>query len=135
MAYKKADLEKQALKAISSKKLVFIDEVANCLPCSRSTFYAKNLDKSDTLKEALEKNKLDQKGKLRRKWLAGDNATAQIALYRLLATDDEADRLNTSKTKLEHSGAGGAPLTFNVVVSDRTPPVTSEDDIDGNIEP
>lgn len=94
MAYKTAELEKLALSAIKKHKLIFIEEVASFLPCDKTTFYNHKLHEFDTLKSALLANKVNMKSGLRKKWYAGDNATTQIALYKLIGTDEEADRLN-----------------------------------------
>lgn len=94
MAYETAELEKLALSAIKKHKLIFIEEVASFLPCDKTTFYNHKLHEFDTLKSALLANKVNMKAGLRKKWYAGDNATTQIALYKLIGTNEEADRLN-----------------------------------------
>jgi hypothetical protein len=104
MAYSKAKLEKQALAAIEKHNLVFTDEVVAYLPCSTATYYNHQLEKLETIKAALEKNRIQLKGGLRSKWYQSDNATAQIALYKLIGNDEESERLNGSKQKIEHSG-------------------------------
>ena len=102
MAYKKADLEAQALKAIKEHNLMFVSDLVAYLPCSSSTFYAKNLEKSEAIKELLNKNRINVKNGLRAKWFKSDNPTVQIALYKLIGTDDEAHRLNGSKREVKH---------------------------------
>lgn len=104
MAYNKASLVKQALAAIEDKTLVFADEVISYLPCSKPVYYKYKLNEVDSIKEALEKNKVDLKGGLRHKMYQSDNATAWIAFYKLLGTEEEVEKLNGSKQKLEHSG-------------------------------
>jgi hypothetical protein len=103
MAYDKNELEKQALAAIQEHKLIWIEEVVTYLPCSRSTFYEIELEKSDTIKTAILQNRTDLKVGLRKKWYESENATTQIALYKLIGTDDESDRINSQKVK--HDGA------------------------------
>jgi hypothetical protein len=49
----------------------------------------------------LEKNKVQVKIGLRKKWYENDNPTCQIALYKLIANEDEGDRINSQKTKVE----------------------------------
>lgn len=104
MAYKTSELEKKAIDAIKKNNLVFVNEIMPFLPCSSATFYAQELEKSESIKEALEKNRLDIKKGLRRKWYEGDNATTQIALYKLIGTDEENDRITSQKQTIEHSG-------------------------------
>ena len=51
------EIIQKSLKAIKKHELVFIYDVITYLPCSRSLFYEKNLDKLDEIKEALAENK------------------------------------------------------------------------------
>ena len=121
MAYKKAELEAQSLDAIKKHNLVFIEDVVSFLPCSKSTFYEKSLDESDAIKEALEFNKVRLKVNMRRKWYESDNPALQMGLYKLIGTEEEAERLNGSKQKLEHSGELKTDaMIVNVICSDTT---------------
>jgi len=97
--YDAKELELQALEEITKRKLVFIDEVVSYLPCCRTTFHDLGLNKTDTIKAALNKNKVDLKAGMRKKWYESDNATKQLALYKLIGTDEEAHRLNGSRTE------------------------------------
>lgn len=108
MTYKKKDLEKKALTEIKVKKLIFIDDVVCYLPCSRATFYIQELDKLDTIKDALELNKTDIKVSLRSKWYKSENATLQIALMRLTCGDSERRKLATNYNEL--TGKDGEAL-------------------------
>lgn len=94
--YNKEEMIKLSLKAIEDNNLVFVHELCYYLPFTRTTFYNKELDKVDKIKEALNKNKVDIKKGLRNKWYISDNATTQLALYRLLATKEEHDKLNNT---------------------------------------
>ena len=40
---------------------------------------------------------------MRRKWVNSDNPALQIAEFKLIASDDEFDRLNTSKVKQDNT--------------------------------
>ena len=104
MAYHTEDMIKQSMDAIKKHNLMFIEDIIAYVPFSRQAFYDHNLDKNDTIKDSLNKNKIEVKNGLRAKWYKSDNATTQIALYKLIGTDDEADRLNASRQKVEHSG-------------------------------
>ena len=94
--YNTDELLALALKVIEEEQPLFIDEIVSFMPCSRSTFYEYGLDKSDELKQALQASKDKQKSKLRKKWYDGDNATTDIALYKLLANKEERDALNNN---------------------------------------
>ena len=102
MAYETEDLKQQALKAIKEDDLYFISDVVACLPCSSSTFYGHELEKSEDIKNALEKNRINAKIEMRKKWLKSDNATMQMGLMKLLSEDEELRKL--AMEYREHSG-------------------------------
>lgn len=123
MAYKTAELEKKAIEAIEKHKLFFIDDLCAFLPCSRATFYNLGLDKLDTIKDALEKNRIEVKTSMRSKWYKSDAPALQIALYKLIGTDAEADRINSQKTSIDITSKGKelqAP-SFNFMPLDDEP--------------
>lgn len=103
MAYDTKELERQSLDAISKYKLIWLEEIYSYISCSKQTFYDHGLDKLDTIKAAILKNRNDLKVGLRKKWYDSDNATVQIALYKLIGTDDESDRINSQKQKVDGS--------------------------------
>jgi len=116
MAYKKKELEKQALKAIIENNLVFVTEVSVYLPCSEKTFYDHELHELQSIKDALTENKVKTKQGLREKWYKSDNASVQIALYKLIGTKDEGDRINSQK--IDHSGSVTLPITGMKIIPD-----------------
>lgn len=101
MAYKREKLLEEALRVIEKKKLFFIQDAIAFLPCSSSTFYEHELEKEESLKEALYKNKVEIKSSLRNKWYNGENSTTQIALYKLLADDNELRRLTNQNVEMK----------------------------------
>lgn len=101
MQISKEESHAMALEAIIKNKLMFVEDVVAMMPISKQTFYNHGLDEFDDIKEAMNKNRIDMKRGLRVKWYKSDNATAQIALYRLLGTDAELDRLTVSKHRVE----------------------------------
>lgn len=87
--------EAAILKIIKEKKLMRFDHIfAHFTGCSRATAYNHNLDKLDSIKEALESNRAKGVDYLLQKWIAGDNATLQIAAMRLICTPEEHRLLN-----------------------------------------
>lgn len=101
MAYKKAELEKQALAAIKKHKCVFIEEIVSFLPCDKKTFYTKKLHESNEIKDALHASKIETKRKLRKKMYEADTPTAWIALYKLIGTIEDTHRLNGSRQEIK----------------------------------
>jgi hypothetical protein len=89
MAYDREKIYQQAKEAIEKHKLFFIDDIVAFLPIARSTFYEWGLDKSDELKEMLDKNRTEIKTALRSKWYKSNAPALQLALYKLIASPDE----------------------------------------------
>lgn len=112
MAYKTEELEKKSLEAIDKHKLFFIEDIVAYLPCDKSTFYNHKLHELDTIKDALEKNKVEIKTSMRSKWYKSDNPTLQMGLYKLIGTEQEAERLGTT---LKHQGSMDLSVIFNEV--------------------
>ena len=113
MAYSKKKLEELALKAIKEHKLTWVDEVVAFLPIARSTYYLKGLDKMDSIKAAIDNNKLEMKAQMKHKWFKSDNPTLQIALMKMIANEEEWDKLNTQKNKNENNNTGSITFDFN----------------------
>lgn len=105
MAYTKKEKEailKKAIKAAKDKKLFFMHYVVAYLPISSRTFYEWKFQESQELKDILEENAILKKAQLLNKWSNSDNATLQIALFKLLATDNEREILADNRIiKLE----------------------------------
>ena len=99
MAYNKSKIFKQAKEAIEKNNLFFIEDVVAFLPCGRSYFYDKfkdGTDEMDTIKEMLDENKVRTKASIRAKLYRSNRAAELLALYRLIATPEEHQRLNQS---------------------------------------
>ncbi len=103
-AYDTKELLRQSLEAIEKHKLVFIDDISTYLPCSRATFYNHQLDKVDAIKDSLVKNRVELKVAMRNKWFKSDSPPLQIALMKLISSDDERRAMSTSfmETKQKH---------------------------------
>lgn len=102
MAYDRKKIFEQAKEAIEKYKLFFIEDVVAWLPCSKETFYKYfpvDSDELDELKELLEKNKVEIKSALRSKWFKGNNPLTQMALYKLIGTEEEYHRIASTKTE------------------------------------
>lgn len=112
MAYDTDELIDASIKAIKKNNLYFIEDIVSYLPCTKGTFYNRKLHEVDTIKEALLKNKVVTKVKMRKKWSDSDSATLQVALMKLIGTEDEAHRLNGTVQKIEHSGTGGIVVQY-----------------------
>jgi hypothetical protein len=99
--YNREDLLKDSLAIIKKHKVCFIDDLVVHLPCCRSTFYHFELHKTDVIKQSIFSQRQFKKMKLRKGWENTENATLQMGLYKLLANDDELERLTNNKQKTE----------------------------------
>lgn len=97
MAHNTEQLLKLSLKAIEKHKLFFITDIPPLIGVSTSCFYDHQLEKSEEIKEALLKNKVEVKSSMRSKWYNSDNPTLQIGLYKLIGDEDEYHRLANTK--------------------------------------
>ena len=118
MAYDKQELLNLALEAIKKNQLVFVDEVVTFLPCSRATFYNHELDKLDELKDAISNVRTSMKSQMRNKWRESENATLQIGLMKLIASDEERKRLSTGymETVQKHIAPDLSNLTTDQII-------------------
>lgn len=112
---RQAELEKEALEVIETNPdLAFIDELAALMTISRATFYNYELDKLDIIKEKIANRKIDIKIQLRASWLHSDHASERIALYKLLATEEEWKRIQASKVDITSDDEKIQNLNFTV---------------------
>jgi hypothetical protein len=102
MAYDRVKIYEEAQQLIKTKKLFFIEDVVTLLPIAKKTFYEWfpiDSDECNTIKELLDKNKIEIKNGLRNKWFNGNNPLTQMALYKLIGTEEEYHRIASTKTE------------------------------------
>ena len=106
MAYDRKIIFEQAKAEIVKNKLIFMDEVPDFLPCSRSTFYEyypNDSDELDTLKSLISINKTQIKTSLRSKWYKSNAPALQMALMKLIATPEELKKLSMQYIESENT--------------------------------
>lgn len=103
MAYDRDELERLAVDAVKQHKLFFIQDVIAYLPCTSSTFYHQQLEKSEKIKEALTEVKTNLKVSMRSKWYRSENPTLQLALMKLLSNDEELRKLSMQHNVTEEA--------------------------------
>jgi len=118
MAYKKADMIKQCLKAIEENGLMFIDEIIAFVPFSKATFYNHKLEQLDSIKDLVEQNKISTKVKLKKGWAVSDNATLQVALMKLIGTDEEYKRLAKVSQQIDKTTKNNHTVKYDNVTQD-----------------
>ena len=93
--------EKGILEAIQKYPIFsFKDIFIHYKACTRTTAYNHNLDKLDSIKEAIYMNRRKSVVSLLTKWLNSDNATLQLAAMRLICDPDEHRALNQNYTNI-----------------------------------
>jgi hypothetical protein len=92
---------KEIIKILEVEKIfTFKDIFVFYKGCSRSTAYANELDKSDELKEALDMNKRRGVQSLIDKWIDSENATLQIAAFKIIAEPEERKAISQNYTDI-----------------------------------
>ena len=120
MAYNKAKLYEQAKEAIEKNNLFFIEDIVAFIPCTKPTFYdyfPVDSDELNDLKERLDQNKIKTKSGIRAKLWKSEKAAELLALYRLIATPEEHQKLNQSY--IDHTSKGDKiEITRRVITGD-----------------
>jgi len=107
MAYDRNKIYQQAEEAIKKHNLFFIEDIVAFLPCTKTTFYdffPPDSNELNTLKELLDDNKVRTKSSIRAKLWKSTKAAELLALYRLIATTEEHQKLNQSY--VDHTSKG-----------------------------
>lgn len=106
MGYNKKELEEQALRAINDYKLTQIEDIVCYVACSKKTFYTKRLHELPSIKEAIQEAKTHLRVSLRKKMHDSNHPTDRVFLYKLVATDDELERVRMDR-RGDSGGSGG----------------------------
>ena len=109
MAYDRNKIYQQAEEAIKKNNLFFIEDIVAFLPCDKTTFYRffpTDCNEYNTLKDLLDDNKVKTKSSIRAKLWKSNKASELLALYRLIATPEEHQKLNQSY--VDHTTKGNS---------------------------
>lgn len=107
MAYDRVKIFEQAKEMIVKHKLFFVDDIVAFLPCSKSSFYEfypDGSDELDELKGLLEQNRTTLKVSMRSKWYTSNAPALQMALMKLICTDEERKMLSMTHTDVTTNG-------------------------------
>lgn len=107
MPYNKEEIFTEVLVVIKENKLKRFSYIEGFVePCTKTLYDLFKVDSNElhSIKRALGLNKIKAKTKMVNKWEESENATLQIAAYKLIATDEERQALSTNYQKTEHSG-------------------------------
>ncbi len=102
---------KKIIDVIKRHRIMRIEHIfAHYGGMGKTTFYERKLNETDSIKEALEKNRRKACSFMLDKWVASDNPTLQIAAYRMLGDDEERERLIQTRVDLTSAGKQMTPL-------------------------
>ena len=93
--------EAEALKVIKEREIMFFDHMFAFTSFCSSTAYNHGLEKLQSIKDAILKNRTQGQGYMLQKWIASDNPTLQIAAMRLISSPEMHRLLNQSYVKSE----------------------------------
>ena len=96
--------EEELLRVIKEKKIAFLDHCFAFTSFSSSTAYNHELEKLESIREAIKQNRVKAKNYMLNKWIGSDNATLQISAMRLLSDKEEHQKLNQSY--IDHTSKG-----------------------------
>ena len=114
MTAKAKKYEAELLKVIEEKKIAFLDHAFAFTSFSGSTAYNHELEKLESIKNAIKQNRVKAKNYMLNKWIASDNPTLQVAAMRLLSNTEEHRKLNQSYT--DHTTDGKAFPTPTIII-------------------
>ena len=86
--------EKELLEIIEERKIMFFSHAFAYASFSPATAYNHDLEKLETIKDALAKNRTSGVTYMLNKWINSDNATLQIAAMRIISDEDLRRSLN-----------------------------------------
>lgn len=95
--YDKKELFETGKQKALDEKLLFIQDIIDCLPIQKTTFYdyfPVGSNEMNELKKILDANKVSIKANLRKRWWESENPTLQLALYKLSSNEEEHRKLS-----------------------------------------
>lgn len=103
--------EAEILKVIEDKKIMRFTHVFGLYKgISQSTAYLYELEKSEDIKEALNRNRTYGVNYLLQKWITSSNATLQIAAMRMICDTEEHKLLNQNYVDMTTDGKDIRPI-------------------------
>jgi len=96
--------EAEILKLIIKHKIMKINHIfQHYTDLQHSQFYNLELDKSESIKEAIQTNKSKAVSYMLNKWVGSDNATLQISAFKVLCEDEDRKKLSMQFVESENS--------------------------------
>jgi len=96
--------EKEILEIVIKNKIMKINHIfQHYTDLQHSQFYNLELDKSESIKEAITTNKSKAVSYMLNKWVGSDNATLQISAFKVLCEDEDRKKLSMQFVESENS--------------------------------
>jgi hypothetical protein len=103
MGKTKEQHEKEILEIIIQPQIMKINHIfQHYTDLQHSQFYNLDLDKSDSIKEAIATNKSKAVSYMLNKWVGSDNATLQISAFKVLCEDEDRKKLSMQFVESEN---------------------------------
>ena len=104
MGKTKEQHEREILEVVIKNKVMKINHIfQHYTDLQHSQFYNLELDKSESIKEAISKNKSKAVSYMLNKWVGSDNATLQISAFKVLCEDEDRKKLSMQFVESENS--------------------------------
>ena len=113
----KEELFEKAKKEIVSNALIFIRDVADYLGVSAATLYKyfpTNSPEREEIDTLINKNKVELRVAIRKKFYQMENPTTLIALYKIVATEEEREALASTTQKAKQEAKVEDKLTVHM---------------------
>ena len=95
MGKSKEQHEKKILEVIVKNKIMKIQHIfQHYTDLASAQFYNLELEKSESIKEAIATNKSKAVSYMLNKWVGSDNATLQISAFKVLCEDEDRKKLS-----------------------------------------
>jgi len=95
MGKTKQQHEEEILKIVIKNKIMKIQHIFSHYTDLRSAqFYNLELEKSESIKDAISKNKTKAVSYMLNKWIGSENPTLQISAFKVLCDDEERKKLS-----------------------------------------
>ena len=104
MGKTKEQHEKEILDVIIKHKIMKIQHIfQHYTDLGSAQFYNLELEKSESIKEAITTNKSKAVSYMLNKWVGSDNATLQISAFKVLCEDEDRKKLSMQFVESENS--------------------------------
>jgi len=104
MGKTKEQHEAEILQIVVKQKIMKIQHIfQHYTNLGSAQFYNLELEKSESIKEAIQTNKSKAVSYMLNKWVGSDNATLQISAFKVLCEDEDRKKLSMQFVESENS--------------------------------